>query len=261
MSGISSAYKRARAMKRPRSGGPMSRAKRFRAGTGARRTFTTVPRSRGWAGVRSETKIIDLSVADKTITASDDWTGSEMDDTAALSIVTQPASGAAINQRIGKKITVKRIRVRGFVQCAKQADAVASDAGALIRIIVFQDKQTNAAQVQGETLMVGTGASTNIASFQSLDSLGRFRVLKDFTMTLQNPSMSYDGTNLEQAGLVRPFKFSLNFAKGVVVNYNATASATITSVVDNSFHMLAICQSADLVPKMSYYSRMYYKDQ
>ena len=107
-----------------------------------------------------------------------------------------------------------------------------------------------------------TTASSTIAihSFQSLANLGRFKVLKDKTFTMQNPNSSYDGTNIEQQGLKRTFKFVIKFAKPVTVSFNAVNGGTISDIVDNSWCIYATAASSQLSPTMEYTGRAYYKE-
>jgi hypothetical protein len=109
---------------------------------------------------------------------------------------------------------VKGIRIRGVVRSESEQNQTATDYGNLIRIILCIDQQTNGSQMNGEDLMqdpVTNSSNVSINSFQNLQNLGRFRVLKDKTFTLNNPAVTYDGTNIEQNGLVRHFKWNIGF--------------------------------------------------
>ncbi len=146
---------------------------------------------------------------------------------------------------------------------AKQVDQTVPDAGVTIRMAIVQDMQTNATQAQGEQVYAAptTASAFNaVAAYQSLDTLGRFKILKDVYFTMQNPNISWDGTNLEQQGLVRSFAHTVSFKRPVVVNFNATNGGTIADIVDNSFHVLATASNVDLVPTIVYQARVCYKD-
>lgn len=224
-----------------------------------RRGYSSVARTRG-AAVTGEMKYIDESQT-FTIPASTDWTATEADDATTLCLHGVPQVGAAINQRIGKKIKVLKLRVHGSVSAASQANQTAADQPALVRLIVFQDMQTNSAQAQGEQLMSTLNSAVfNPLSFQTTDNMGRFKVLKDKTFVLQNPNMTYDGTNVEQVGLIKHFKFNLKFKYPVEIQFNATNGGTIADIVSNSFHMIATTTSADLVPQVNWVSRLCYKE-
>lgn len=235
------------------------------ASTGAGATFvpragySSVARTRG-ASVMGEMKYFDTERVNAAIPAVAAWTGTEFDP-ATFDTLVVPVVGAAINQRIGKEIKVLKIKINGQISCATQADATAGDNGTKVRLILYQDKQTNSAQAQGEQVMT---PSTSVFSapnvFQNIDNFGRFRVLKDKVLTFDNPAISWDGTNMEQQGLLKSFKISIKFKEPVKIRFNATNGGTIADIVDNSFHLIANSSSAALVASLHYSCRVCYKE-
>ncbi|QGH72831.1 MAG: capsid protein [CRESS virus sp. ct1Gc25] len=219
-----------------------------------------VPRTPGGAVV-SELKVIDSFLANTVLSAPTSWANTEVDP-ATLNCLFAPGPGTGLNQRIGRKVSVKKLKVRGLITCASQVDQTTPDNGCQVRLIFYQDMQTNGAQSQGEDLMDTPTASVQgvFNSFQNTASFGRFRVLKDMCIEINNPNISWDGTNLEQQGIVKRFKFSKVFKEPVVVHYNATGGTTVADVVDNSFHAIAVVNSAALVPNLSYVCRVTYTD-
>jgi hypothetical protein len=177
----------------------------------------TVPRATGAINM-TETKYFDSELTLTDITAVTNWSGTELDPdlvpVASINTLVCPKQGNDINQRIGRRIAVKGIRIRGVVRSESEQNQTATDYGNLIRIILCIDQQTNGSQMNGEDLMqdpVTNSSNVSINSFQNLQNLGRFRVLKDKTFTLNNPAVTYDGTNIEQNGLVRHFKWNIGF--------------------------------------------------
>ncbi len=245
--------------------GPRAPAWKVRAtipSQATRRGYRTVPRTRGWAGIRSEMKYFDSERTSNAIGSSTDWTATEQDP-ATLDTLFVPVKGTGINNRIGRKVTVMKIKVRGLIKIDPQLNQTAIDAMPLIRLALVQDTQTNAVQAQGEQIFQDpTAASGNnaVLSFQSLDNLGRFRVLKDKFMAIGDPNVTYDGTNIEQNGLVRKFQFMHTFKKPVVVNFNAVNGGTVGDIVDNSFHVIANANTIALAPDIVYQCRIAYKD-
>ena len=207
-------------------------------------------------------KYFDTELALTALTASTDWTGTEFDPT-TFNTLFVPVVGAGINQRIGKGAKVYKIKIRGSIVCASQVDQTSADSGTQIRLLLVQDKQTNATQAQGEQVMTDpTAASAAVAvnSFQNIDNFGRFRVLKDKTIILDNSNLSWDGTNMEQAGQVRTFKINIRFKVPVSVRFNATNGGTVADIVDNSFHIIANASSTGLAPNITYQSRVCFKE-
>lgn len=223
--------------------------------------YTTVARTRG-VYAAGEMKYFDVVKAVTTITPSADWTGTEYDP-AVTNTLFCPAQGAGINQRIGKACKVHKIKIRGQIICPSQTNQVAADAPTVVRLALVWDKQTNSTQAQGEQVFGGpvTGSSiVSIDNYQNIDNFGRFVVMKDKTFTFQNPNMSWDGTNIEQAGLIKKFKWNINLKTPVEVRFNAVNGQTVADIVDNSWHIIANASTADLGASIVYFSRFCYKE-
>jgi len=207
-----------------------------------------------------EMKYFDTELSGGAIPSIAAWTGTEFDP-ATFNTLCVPVVGAAINQRIGKAIKVMKIKVNGVITVASQVDAAVADGGCKIRMILYQDKQTNAAQAQGEQVMTPSTSATNAPNvFQNIDNFGRFQVLKDKIFIMENPNATFDGTNIEQFGLAKHFKFSVKFREPVQVRFNATNGGSVADIVDNSFHIIANCSNTGLLPNINYVARVCYKE-
>ncbi len=260
-------------VKRRAQGGQTSYARlaKARKSGQARAHYTTVARTRG-VYAQGEMKYFDSERAVQALTAPQDWTGTEHDPNTtqegspvtAIQGLFTPKPGTAINQRIARQAQVFKIKIRGNFQFVKQSGTSAGDNAAYIRYILVQDTQSNSTQMQGEDLMADPTTATALAainSFQDLKNFGRFKVLKDKTMVLQDPNFgigSTTTTNL-QNGRIVPFKISVNFKEPVVVRFNAGTAGTFADIVDNSFHMIAMCSSIDLSPQIMYTCRVCFK--
>lgn len=228
----------------------------------SRAGYTTVARTRGVYG-SGEMKYYDLN-ADAAINAvTTTWAGTENDPATKLTLLA-PTVGAAINQRIGREVKVFKIKIRGAIRVPVQTLQSTQDPTSTIRLILAQDCQTNAAQMQGEELMAdGANAPTTIQAFQNLSNFGRFKVLKDKVYSIGDLNMANDAAatgNIVQAGKVIQFKWTINFKVPVKVRFNAVNGGTIADIVDNSWHVIAGCSSAALVPSIQYSSRVCYKE-
>lgn len=243
-----------------RSNAQQSKRARRASYASPRYGYTTVPRTRGVYS-KGEMKYFDSSVAQNPIVSSSNWTGTEQDPP-TLNTLFVPTVGSAINQRIGREVKVMKIKIRGQIRTSTEQNQTVASPPTYVRLLLAQDEQTNAAQMQGEQLMTsGSGDSVRaLTTFQNLDNFGRFRVLKDKIITLQDPNITYDGTNVEQNGLVRPFKMNVNFRKPVSVRFNATNGGSVADIVDNSFHVIANCFGTDGTPAITYSCRVCYKE-
>jgi len=188
-----------------------------------------------------------------TLTA---WTGTEHDPDAPPNVncLFAPTLGDENSQRTGRKTFLKSMRIRGRITIPAQTlQTGIPDAPLIVRVIVYQDMQTNAAQAQGEDVIAGDSATIAIEMFQNRANFGRFRVWKDKTFTLQNPAMTGTSASYEMNSIVREFKMTLK--PKVTTNYNATNGGTIADIVDNSFHLIANCSSIAMAPVIQYRCR------
>lgn len=234
----------------------------------------SVARTRG-GQVNSEMKYMD-SYKDATNIAAitTDWQNSEMDPTGTVNLgsatvgnpqnLCSPTVGAALNNRIGRQIEVRKIKIHGHIYVANQAVQGATDVPSKVRLILYQDMQTNAAQAQGEDLM-GPGQAAGqltINCFQDPKNFGRFRVLKDkmFQISDLNMAGSPGGNDVVQAGKIINWKMNVNFKTPVRVRFNATNVGTVADIVDNSFHILAAQVNSSYGAQLTYYCRVCYKD-
>lgn len=233
----------------------------------ARQGMWTVPRTMGAAAV-TERKYWDqrhYTVLDNNDTT---WIGSNIDPT-AVGCLFAPPEGAEINERVGRKVSIWKIQIRGHFSTVPYftEDGDPENKGALIRLILYQDMQTNGVQVPADELM--NGALTNdevIHGFQNANGFGRFRVLRDKMYVLQNPfghfiSPPLPPTRNSNNGLQKPFKLTYKFKKPIVVRFNNVGGGTVASVIDNSLHLCAHTNGiSPVIPWVNYKVRVTYTD-
>lgn len=181
-----------------------------------------------------------------------DWTFSEYDpNTSAMLCLFAPVIGDDISNRTGRKIFVKKIRVSGFINIPAESAQTTGSEACNIRLILYQDKQTNGAQAQGEDVISSGAANGATNMFQNVSNLGRFKVWKEKRWNIAG--LDYAGASgaFVANGQVRSFKISIK--PNCYVNYNATNGGTVADVVDNSFHIIAITNSASgVTPSLQY---------
>lgn len=229
--------------------------------------YNTVARTRGWAG-QGEMKYFDTERTATVVPASVDWTATEFPPNVGTpTTLCNPVPGTGIANRNARNVEVHKIRIKGTLQTNQQSSLSQADNPTKIRLLFVQDMQTNAAQAQGESIMeapVTASAAHAVNTFQSLDNLGRFRVLKDKWITVQNPalanatSFSADSGVISQ-GLLQNFKFNMILKKPIKVSFNATNGGTIADIVDNSWCVYAGSSSTALSTTISYQARCYFK--
>lgn len=177
-----------------------------------------------------------------------------------------PVLGNDITNRIGRRCAVTKIRVKGQIGVAAQTAFPTPDNFCKVRMILFIDKQANATQptlvqvFQTNAASISTPQAINVP--QNLASLGRFRVLKDKFITLQNPGITGSPTAADciQNSLVKDFKISIKFRKPILVDFNATNGGTFADIVRNSINIQFVCHNNTLTPLVAYYGRIAYTD-
>lgn len=103
-----------------------------------------------------------------------------------------PVPGAGMSDRVGRKLTMKSLYIRGTVQVqlsATPSGSVTSEAH-MLRLIVLYDKQPNGA-LPALADILGAGGTVN--SMFNIDNRDRFQILKDKTWAFD--PMIYDSTN------------------------------------------------------------------
>jgi len=254
-----------RAAKRQKTGG--TRRPKTRKG------FTSVATARG-AAVTGEMKYFDCDQQGVALTLlTTTWpAGTVIDPATTINLgsaavanpltLCVPTVGAALNQRVGRKIRIHKVKIHGTLSIAPQAAQAAADAASKVRIVLVLDQQTNAAQMTGASLFNdASAAASTVNTFQNPNFFGRFRVLKDKMFQLSNMNIAQDAVgNLFQQGAKINFKFAVNFKDPIEVHFNATNGGTVADIVDNSFHIVAGADQITYAPAVSYYSRVCYKD-
>lgn len=91
--------------------------------------------------------------------------------------------GTGENDRIGRKILIKSIHVRGMIEM-KEASLDVQDWTDTIRFLFILDKQANGSTFTVSDVLEDATAGQAVWSFKNLRNKKRFAILKDFNMTL-----------------------------------------------------------------------------
>ncbi len=235
--------------KRKRNGNGRSR-KRVRKNPQSRRLNA---RTAGFLGI--ELKFYDTFLVNAALTTTTDMSGGEHNPsgTIALNTVVQ---GEGENQRDGRKMIMKSISVNGLIGSAPQTNETAADPGATILVALVWDKQTNGALLNSENVYVNpSGANVGaVLPYRNLQYISRFKVLASRQMQMPIPTLTWDGTNMEQGGVQHVFRFDLKLPD-IPVTFSANTE-TIANIIDNSLHVIAFTTGAGTVPLLSYNARL-----
>lgn len=233
--------------KRSRSAGGYAARKRRSA------YYRGASRSAGNLGI--EKKFYDTSAA-ANIVAPTDCTGGEVDPT-TVNCISAPAVGDNATARDGRKIVAKYLQIKGSVRFSTLTNQSLSIDSNRIMVAVVLDTQTNGAQLNSEDVFTNprAAATTADAPLRNLNYGERFKILKLQQFCLQDPNMTYDGTNVEINGMAEQFDWYIPL-KNLKIAFNATETAGVASVLDNSIHLVAFATTTTPQAAIAYNSRM-----
>ncbi len=210
------------------------------------------PRTGGFTGI--EKKFYDTHLSSAALTAPTAAAGGEHNPSATICLnsVTQ---GDGEEQRDGRKSTFNSCYVNGQITVPPQANITAGDGGSLVYVALILDTQTNGALLNSEDVFKNESGDANLAAnpMRNMQFTQRFRILDKWTGAIQNPNLSWDGTNMESQGLVMPFTLSSN------LTFNTLYSGTtedIANITDNSLSIIAYCSNTSLAPSIAYNARV-----
>lgn len=190
-----------------------------------RRGGMAPPATRGYRPNNVERKVNDIDTATY-----------QANTTGVFTILCLPVVGADFNQRVGRKITIKSVYIKGMIQ---NEQAVTPTAGANgpqhLRMVIVYDMQPNGAVPATTDLLV----SATPASQLNLNNRDRFKVLadKEFVMgpTVYSTTATQSVASFnQQAYFVKKYK-KLNLE--VVFS---TSGGTIADITSGALYMFWI---------------------
>jgi len=226
-----------------------------------RQLRTFIPRTMG-AMSQTEMKYFTSFLTTTAIATGTSWTVSDMDPSPGDCLFF-PVEGSDVDNRIGRRVNVVRLQIRGVLIVPTDQDAPDVLSNPSVRVILYIDQQTNAAQSTGDQVMEQYQVSVPgvFTGFQNVANFGRFRVLRDKIYRGNTVTAGTDGAStLSICAATIPFKISVRFPGTLPVKFNATNGGSVADIVDNSFHLLAHCSSANYGVQMMYTCRTYFKD-
>jgi len=176
--------------------------------------------------------------------------------------------GSGYGQIVGQKYNLDKIRVKGFVSIPTLTDQADIPPGAVCRLVLVMDTQCNGTQAQGEAILQDVGAlQENVNCFTKVGSAsGRYRILKDKTVTLNVSAVGTDAANTNSCGFnIAQFKLSHRFAKPPLVQILANVGGGIpatSALINYNVFLLCYCAGPAAVTTVSVLaaSRCYYTD-
>ncbi len=160
------------------------------------------------------------------------------------------------NGRVGRNIYVKSLLINGLFKAQTQANDAAG-VNDMIRTIVYIDHQTNGATATvGQILEQG-----DILSHNNLENSKRFKILKNFIMSVHSPAGGGDVGAAESnwGGMVIPYKCIIKFKTPLKIEFNG-ATGAITEMSSNNLGIMQISFSGDSNVTSEFCTRIRYTD-
>jgi len=189
-----------------------------------------------------------------TLASTDAWDGNMMKDPlstydlgngviATPLNLCSPTVGSNIDQRIGRAIKICKVWLRCQLELLADSDS-ASPPGQTVRVQLVLDKLTNGAQMNPAALNLDAAnvghVFATLASFTNPNGFGRFEILCDRIVPMNYPTLTVATSPTRiAAGITKYFDMEYEFPEGLVVHFNSTAGGTVTSIIDNSLHVVA----------------------
>ena len=193
-------------------------------------------------GMRPEKKFVDLALtSDPTVTG-------------AVSLLSAVVQGDTESQRIGRKIIVTDILIKGHLKLAGGANSATANR---IRLAVVWDKQSNGASMTAG-LVWNTAGTADINSYRDLSHVGRFVILHDKVHTMMMP-LSGNGTTDQSGDAMRDVHISIKCCIPIEFDASATTGAITTQQV-NSLHFVAFEEATGPTTELQLNSRLRYVD-
>lgn len=226
-----------------------------------KRRRSTVARTTGPWNV-SESKYFDTETS--AFAVAENTTNWASTNDVIKGLICVPTEGSDIDNRVGRRISVYKIAVRGIIYATvlpDQADVVHTPD---FRCILWMDTQCNATVTDSSVLMQGGTAATPLVpftAFQNTANLGRFRVLKDKIYRGRDVTVGTDGASTlsEQMDDVT-FKLTHKFKTPVTVRFNAANAGAIGDIVNVAFYLSIQKSGTGFAHATTVRTRAYYKD-
>lgn len=213
-------------------------------------------RTAGFLGI--ETKFYDTSLVTHTVVAATSLAGCEADPT-TINCLNGPTQGDGESNREGRKLSMVSIHVKGQIELPLQQNQSAADTAGVVFIALVLDKQSNGAQLSAENVFVNPTANTigSVTPFLNLEYRDRFQVLATAQVRMPLVNMVYDGTNVEQQGCHIPFDLYKSLG-GLQTTFTGNTEG-VSSISDNSLHVIACMDNSSLAPTITYNSRLRFR--
>lgn len=169
-------------------------------------------------------------------------------------------------QRTGKKILMKKILVKGYLNYIGEGNSVTFTRPNPIRLVLLMDKTAN--DFFGTTDEERPFSEGGFMAMQNPNTFGKYKILKDMIVMPPVSEGAYEslgGTVATYQGGFVPFKMSVKWPSGIPVTYNnfgaGGSPGDIRSLNDNAIYLIAWQRDTNEVEcRVNYRSRVTFSD-
>lgn len=190
------------------------------------------------------------------------WNAINSDPAVYLSLFTPPL-GNSWNSRIGSRVMVYGLVFKGHVESAAFSSTNPDTTSRSVRVVLYQNKHTDGLAALGGEVFDSFHAVNAFYCYRNPLYLSKHKVLYDKIMCFDFPTSAYHYTTGDWHfnAVSRYFEFCHYFEKPLMVQFNNDISPTTnSSIVNNSFHVMAARDNSGISFAVSYYSRFLYTD-
>lgn len=163
-----------------------------------------------------------------------------------------PGQGVTISTRVGAAAYLHKLRLKCKFQIPAQAVVAGGSLPSIIRYALVRDMEPGTSLPTGaEVFTTAALAIESVNALQESANFGRFQVLKDETIILQNPNLATTGTH----GIAECVRINHTFKPPLKVRFNSTPRPNT-----DQFYIFAWTNSISLNPTISYLSRACFKE-
>ena len=172
--------------------------------------------------------------------------------------------GDAANERVGNKINIKSIDIRGLIGLPRQSstsDTTANWAGgpSQWRILVYQDMQCNGAVAPINSILDLTLTNANPSNaYNNLQYSGRFKILMDKFMTLEPGAAVFNSATSHYVTTGSAKFFKKHIICDIPITYLGESNS-LTNITTNNVGILFICNN-NYHELVQYRTRVRYSD-
>jgi len=202
--------------------------------------------------MRSELKAVDNTDTLATITNNAA--------TAAV-VINDTVQGSAFYQRVGNKISMKNLQFDLSLIPSANANAVSD----WIRVLVFYDKQTNAAAPPRSTVLLDTdsvgGTTTTSMSGLNIQNRDRFKVLVDEKLWVPPTTASGANSNHSTDPISKAFAVKRFVSlRNLETVYNQVGGGGVGDITSGGLFYIVMCKNANCGYGFDVKARLRYAD-